>query len=62
VIRSTIRRESSSAAMVSAKVVLPAPGVATVRKSRGSEAKYRLIASVCQARSLVAVPHAARAG
>ncbi len=31
VIRSTTLRASSSAAMVSAKVVLPAPGVATAR-------------------------------
>ena len=35
VIRSTTRRLSRSAATVSAKVVLPAPGVATARKSRG---------------------------
>ncbi len=38
-IRSTIRRPSSSAAADSAKVVLPAPGVATARKSRGERAK-----------------------
>ena len=35
VIRSTTRRASRSAATVSANVVLPAPGVATARKSRG---------------------------
>ena len=62
VIRSITRRESSSAATVSAKVVLPAPGVATARKSRGFSEKYRSIAPACQARSFVAVPQAARSG
>ena len=51
VIRSTIRRPSSSAATVSANVVLPAPGVATARKSRGEPARYCSSAAVCQARS-----------
>ncbi len=60
--RSISRRLSSSAATVSANVVLPAPGVATARKSRGSVAKYCVSASVCHARSLVAVPQAARSG
>jgi hypothetical protein len=41
---------------------LPAPGVATVRKSRGFCSKYAVSAAVCQARSLVAVPQAARSG
>ena len=62
VTRSTTRRDSSSAATVSAKVVLPAPGVATARKSRGLVVKYSSSAADCQARSLVAVPQAARAG
>ena len=60
--RSTMRRPSSSAATVSAKVVLPAPGVATARKSRGSSARYCASAAVCQARSEPAVPQAARSG
>ena len=62
VIRSTIRRPSSSAATDSAKVVLPAPGVATARKSRGCASKYCRIAAVCHARSDGAVPQAARSG
>ena len=62
VIRSTTRRASSSAATESAKVVLPAPGVATARKSRGLRSKYAVSAAVCHARRLVAVPHAARSG
>ena len=39
---STTPRAISSVASVSAKVVLPAPGVATARKSRG-EAAYTLL-------------------
>ena len=62
VTRSTTRRDSSSAATVSAKVVLPAPGVATARKSLGFSVKYASSAAVCQARSFVAVPQAARSG
>ena len=62
VIRSITRRASSSEATVSANVVLPAPGVATARKSRGLSAKYAVNAADCQARRLVAVPHAARSG
>ena len=46
----------------SAKVVLPAPGVAAARKSRGSCAKYASSASACQARNRSAVPRAARSG
>ena len=38
------------------------PGVATAMKSRGCSAKYFSRASCCQARSLGAVPHAARSG
>lgn len=48
--------------MRNAKVVLPAPGVATARKSRGSPLEYRSNASCCQARSFGAVPQAARSG
>ena len=62
VIRSITRRDSSSAATVSANVVLPAPGVATARKSRCVRSKYAVSAAVCQARRLVAVPQAARSG
>ena len=39
VTRSMTRRDSSSEATVSANVVLPAPGVATARKSFGDAAK-----------------------
>src|ERR1044072_6690726 len=53
---------SSHDARVSAKVVLPAPGVATARKSRGCSWMYLSIAACCQARSLLAVPHGARPG
>src|SRR5450631_2156290 len=52
----------SSVARRSAYVVFPAPGVATARKSRGVERRYCVSASACQARSLEAVPHAARSG
>lgn len=47
---------------MSAKVVLPAPGVATARKSRGCSWTYLSIAPCCQARSLPAVPQGARPG
>src|SRR6478752_7444104 len=53
---------SSQEARVSANVVLPAPGVATARKSRGCSWMYFSIAPCCQARSLLAVPHGARPG
>lgn len=53
---------SSQDASVSAKVVFPAPGVATARKSRGCSWIYLSIAPCCQARSLLAVPHGARPG
>ena len=62
VMRSMTRRARSSAARRRAKVVLPAPGVATARKSRGISARYCSRASACQARSLPAVPQAARSG
>ena len=54
--------ESSSVAMRRAKVVLPAPGVATARKSSGMSARYVLSAASCQARSGREVPQAARCG
>src|SRR4051812_2917499 len=60
--RSIIRRPSSSLATERAKVVFPAPGVATARKSRGASVKYLVIADCCHARSEVAVPQAARSG
>src|ERR1700722_10180029 len=44
------RRASSSAATVKANAVLPAPGVATSRKSRRGRRKYSLYAACCQAR------------
>ena len=53
---------SSSEAIRSAKVVLPAPGVATARKSLGCSARYRSSASCCQSRSFCAVPQGAREG
>ena len=53
---------SSQEARVSAKVVLPAPGVATARKSRGCSWMYCSSAPCCQARSLPAVPQGARPG
>lgn len=52
----------STFARRSAKVVLPAPGVATAMKSLGSLSKYKARASACQARSFGPVPHAARSG
>src|SRR5690625_632381 len=60
--RRIVPRANSSAATVSAKVVLPAPGVATAKKSRGSCARYCSTAAACQARSFRAVPHGARPG
>src|SRR5215213_199647 len=60
--RLTSRRPSSSVAIRSAKVVLPAPGVATARKSRGRSVRYCSSAAACQARSFAAVPHGARPG
>ena len=62
VTRRTTFASSSSVAIRSANVVLPAPGVATARKSRGLAVRYCSIASACQARSLPAVPQGARAG
>src|SRR3954471_19985820 len=53
---------SSQEARVRAKVVLPAPGVATARKSRGCSWTYLSNAPCCQARSLLAVPQGARPG
>ena len=53
---------SSSVATRSAKVVLPAPGVATARKSWGIVSRYCASAAACQARSEPAVPQAARRG
>src|SRR6202007_850198 len=53
---------SSQDASVSAKVVLPAPGVATARKSRGCSWMYVSIAPCLQGRSLPAVPQGARPG
>src|ERR1700712_4339369 len=44
---STDRSPSSSFAAVSAKVVLPAPGVATARKSLGRSARERVSARRC---------------
>ncbi|GAA3054961.1 hypothetical protein GCM10010448_42930 [Streptomyces glomeratus] len=41
---------------------MPAPGVATARKSRGCSRMYFSIAPCCQARSLLAVPQGARPG
>ena len=57
-----IRASSSSRATRSAKVVLPAPGVATARKSRGPSVRYCSSAAACQARSEDAVPQGARPG
>src|SRR4051794_16524994 len=53
---------SSHEARVSAKVVFPAPGVATARKSRGCSWMYFSMAPCCQARSFPAVPQGARPG
>ena len=58
----TTPRSKSSRAKVRAKVVLPAPGVATAIKSRGFVSKYFFIASACQARRLTEVPQGARSG
>src|SRR5699024_12830341 len=40
VMRRTVPSDSSAAAICSAKVVLPAPGVATARKSLGARLRY----------------------
>ncbi len=48
---STERSPSSSAATRSANAVLPAPGVATARKSRGRSVRYRVSARRCHVRS-----------
>jgi hypothetical protein len=53
---------SSSVATRRANVVLPAPGVATARKSCGVDRRYADSASCCQARSFDAVPQGARSG
>src|SRR5690606_575824 len=53
---------SSQEASGRANVVLPAPGVATARKSRGCSWMYLSMAACCQARSLLAVPQGARPG
>ena len=50
VIWSTVRSASSSAAIRRANVVLPAPGVATARKSRGLAPRYFTNARRCQPR------------
>src|SRR5690606_15457343 len=50
VIWSTVRSASNSAATRRANVVLPAPGVATARKSRGLVARYLVRARRCHAR------------
>src|SRR5690606_24456888 len=60
--RLTMRLLSRWWATRSAKVVLPAPGVATHRKSLGASDVYRSKASRCHARRLDAVPHGARSG
>ena len=46
-----VRSDSSSAATRSAKVVLPAPGVATARKSLGLRTRYVDSARRCHVRS-----------
>src|SRR5690606_39523065 len=48
---STVRSLSSSAAIRRANVVLPAPGVATARKSRGLAVRYLTSALRCQPRN-----------
>ena len=53
---------SSSVAARRAKAVLPAPGVATARKSCGMADRYFASAAACQARNDPAVPRAARRG
>src|ERR1700722_2599989 len=50
VTRSTVPSASSSAAIRRANAVLPAPGVATARKSRGLTPRYRTNARRCQLR------------
>src|SRR5699024_1854752 len=51
VIVSTVRSANSSLATRSPNVVLPAPGVATARKSLGRAMRYLRNAVRCQARS-----------
>src|SRR5699024_8111063 len=51
VIASTVRSASSSEATLRPNVVLPAPGVATARKSFGRAMRYLRSAVRCQARS-----------
>src|SRR6478609_8212750 len=51
VIRSTTPSASNSPAIRRANAVLPAPGVATARKSRGRAARYRTKARRCQPRN-----------
>src|SRR5690625_1678692 len=62
VMRRTVPSDCRLAAICSAKVVLPAPGVATAMKSRGAAVRYCSSASACQARNLGTVPQAARSG
>ena len=50
VTEATVRSASSSVATRSPNVVLPAPGVAAARKSRGPRARYLASALRCQAR------------
>ena len=47
----TVRSAISSPAIRSANAVLPAPGVATARKSRGPVRRYRVIARRCHTRN-----------
>src|SRR5690349_3603397 len=51
----TVPSASNSLAMRSAKVVLPAPGVATARKSLGLAARYLTNARRCQLRKFWAL-------
>jgi hypothetical protein len=61
-IRSIVRRAISTEATRKANVVLPAPGVATARKSCWSVDRYASSASCCHARNAEAVPQGARPG
>src|SRR5699024_5943329 len=56
---STVRSTSSSPATRRPKVVLPAPGVATAKKSWGLLVRYLVSARRCQVRSVPPVPFAA---
>ena len=58
----TMPQDFLAVATRSAKVVFPAPGVATARKSWGIASRYCPRAAACQARSDPAVPQAARRG